>query len=370
MSKRIGETLIERGFLSRLQLEHALRLQLIFGGHLGTCLVELGFVEEASLAQTLASILGMKCARVQQLDDIPSEIVRMISREEVRKRRVVPFGVRRNSLHVAVTKPSSVSRLSTLTGCRIVPYLAPEIYILRAMERYYGIPRRRRYLKVAYSSLPSEAGQSSQVPTCAAPREAVPETRSAEPPPEANPPSAIATPRLGEHSRRMSRVNNHAELGEVILDFAVERMERCILFHVEHDTAGIANWRGVDFTTSRIAQVALPLEAESIFALALALAPSAFALALAKLLAVREVTRAMILTSLARRSASSATVVVVIARCPELPIARSASVSAPAPSPEESVLAVASASTSLRARTTRFSPATKVAPSPISTVEL
>jgi len=67
----------------------------------------------------------------------------------------------------------------------------------------------------------------------------------------------------------MSRVNNHGELGEVILDFATERMERCILFHVERDAAGIANWRGVDFSPDRIERTWLPLEANSIFGLAL-----------------------------------------------------------------------------------------------------
>jgi len=268
MSKRIGEVLIERGFLSRGQLAQALRLQLIFGGHLGTCLVELGFVDEAVLARTLSSILGMKCARIPLLDDIPAEILRKIPREQVQRRRVVPFGIRREALHVAVTSPRSVAGLSAIVGHAIVPYLAPEIYILRAMERYYGIPRRRRYLKVAYASLASEAGQpdDSTRDSVVAPA-ARPEAPLGDPPTRQSRSSRM--PRLGEHSRRMSQVQDHGELGEVILDFATERMDRCILFHVEDETAGIANWRGVELPRRTTERLALPLEANSIFALAL-----------------------------------------------------------------------------------------------------
>jgi len=262
MSKQIGEALIARGLLSQSQLNHALRLQLIFGGHLGTCLVELDYVSEPALARTLSEVLDMKCARAELLDDIPEEILKMIPRDEVRRRRVVPFGTQRNALHVAVTKPSMVTGLSVATGRRIVPYLAPEIYILRAMERYYGIPRRKRYLSVDYASLAARTARAAiglsfgkPDPTRATP----PVTR----------PADDGVLRLGEYSRKMSEVKDHGELGEVILDYMAERMQRCILFGVEQDSAGIANWRGVRFPKEKIENLALPLDPDSIFALAL-----------------------------------------------------------------------------------------------------
>jgi hypothetical protein len=259
MSKQIGQALIDRGLLSPRQLDHALRLQLIFGGQLGTCLVELGYVQEAALAQTLSELLGMKCARAELLQEIPAEVIAALPRHEVQRRRVVPIGIRRDALHVAVTRARSVRGLSARTGYRIVPYLAPEIYILRAMERYYGIPRRRRYLEVGYASLavqppPAEQADGAEVARCA------------EPPSGDRDPVA---PRLGAHSRRLSEIRSHGELGEVILDFADERMERSILFHAEQEQVGIANWRGLRLASEKIERLRFPLSPDSIFALAL-----------------------------------------------------------------------------------------------------
>ena len=257
MSKQIGEELIERGLLSQSQLVHALRLQLIFGGHLGTCLVELGYVDEAALAGTLSDVLGMKCARAEWLQEIPREVLKLIPREEVRRRRAVPFGLRRNALHVAVTKPKMVGGLSVDTGFKIVPFLAPEIYILRAMEQYYGIPRRQRYLEVGYSSLTAQGAKSAQA---------------------AFAPSAAASPvrpaletdasQDREHSRKLAEVKDHGELGEVLLDFMSERMNRCILFEVERDRVGVANWRGMKFPKEKLENLAIPLEPDSVLALA------------------------------------------------------------------------------------------------------
>ena len=38
--KKLGEILLERGLITRAQLDQALRAHLFFGGHLGTSLIE------------------------------------------------------------------------------------------------------------------------------------------------------------------------------------------------------------------------------------------------------------------------------------------------------------------------------------------
>ena len=58
MARRLGETLIDDGHLSPRQLQESLRSQRIFGGSLGTHLLQLGFVDEATLLSALARVHG------------------------------------------------------------------------------------------------------------------------------------------------------------------------------------------------------------------------------------------------------------------------------------------------------------------------
>lgn len=234
MSTKLGETLIAKGLLSRKQLHKALETQLIFGGHLGTCLVELGLIDELTLARSLAAIHDVKCARPEMFDDIPREILAKIPVDEVRRRQVIPVGVSPRALHVATVQPNDLQGLASLTRNRIVPYVAPEIRIVLAMEKFYGIPRRKRYLSIPCGSQEAPAPQ----PPAAAPA-----------PPAKGAPRGAAKPsgpRLGEFSRRLSRAESHAEVGEALLDYAHERMGRVILFDVDAGRAQPVNWRGVD----------------------------------------------------------------------------------------------------------------------------
>ena len=54
MSLRLGEVLIQKKIINEAQLKQALDAQLIYGGHIGTCLVELGFVDIDVLGQVLS----------------------------------------------------------------------------------------------------------------------------------------------------------------------------------------------------------------------------------------------------------------------------------------------------------------------------
>jgi hypothetical protein len=60
VSKRLGERLTDHGEITRAQLDKALKAQLICGGHLGTNLIELGFVDERTLVRTLAEIYRVR----------------------------------------------------------------------------------------------------------------------------------------------------------------------------------------------------------------------------------------------------------------------------------------------------------------------
>ena len=81
MSRRLGERLIADGLVTEEQVNEALQNQLLSGGTIGTSLLDLGFVDEGVLGDTLASLLrvshadrtrllegrkGLECTRQQK----------------------------------------------------------------------------------------------------------------------------------------------------------------------------------------------------------------------------------------------------------------------------------------------------------------
>ena len=69
---RLGESLIQRGFITESQLKEALHAQLIYGGHLGTCLIELGYVNERQIGHVLADLFDVPYASVEMFEEIPA----------------------------------------------------------------------------------------------------------------------------------------------------------------------------------------------------------------------------------------------------------------------------------------------------------
>src|SRR5262245_2306824 len=152
--RRIGERLIEKGLITETQLEAALKAQLIVGGHLGTCMIELGLLDEASLGKALSESYGVPYAPAEVLEDVPESTIRVVPRKIAEEYRVVPFRVQQKTLHMAMVNPASLHALDTLsfaTAMRIVPWVAPEIRIYQALERYYGVARRVRYIGICQS---------------------------------------------------------------------------------------------------------------------------------------------------------------------------------------------------------------------------
>lgn len=165
---RLGEFFVSKGIINNEQLEEALRGQLIFGGHLGTCLLEMGYVEEGVLGRALSEMFGVGYAPPHLFDNIPRSAIERLPRRLVEKHLAVPFDLRERNLDVAMIDPKNLPAIDTLsfaTGLRIVPWVAPEARIFQVMERYYGVARRQRYITVCaeMDRAGSGAGGGSQV---------------------------------------------------------------------------------------------------------------------------------------------------------------------------------------------------------------
>lgn len=139
MAKKLGEILIEAGLIDNLQLDSALGRQKTWGGKLGHCLIELGFVNEEALAETISKYI--KIPYVNLFDPpLVDKQIKLLAPNLVKKYEVVPTSLRNNTLFVAMADPfdlDTISELQFITNLKISPVLALESEIKDAIRKYY-----------------------------------------------------------------------------------------------------------------------------------------------------------------------------------------------------------------------------------------
>jgi len=149
MDEKLGELLIKKNLLTQAQLEEALQAQVIFGGKLGTVLIEMGLITEEILAEILGQLINIPCAKPGQLQNIPDNVIKIISPEQAEKHKVIPVSVIGKKLTLAMADPrnlQSIDEISFRTGYIVMPILALEVRLVFALESYYGVKRTMRYI--------------------------------------------------------------------------------------------------------------------------------------------------------------------------------------------------------------------------------
>lgn len=152
MALKIGELLVKEGVITRKQLEEALKCQVIFGGRLGTNLIEMGLIGEDELVRYLSKQLEVPFVPPEQLLSIPPDVIKLISRDMAEEYKIIPLSLDKKRLTVAMWDPSDLSAvdaISFITGYIIKPLVCSELRLLLALEQYYGIKREVRYIQLS-----------------------------------------------------------------------------------------------------------------------------------------------------------------------------------------------------------------------------
>jgi len=263
---RLGEFFVRKGIITAAQLDEALRGQLIFGGHLGTLLLEMGYLEEPVLGRSLGEIFGVGYAPPHLFQNIPRNVVERLPRRIVEKHHAVPFDLRDRTLDVAMIDPRNlpaIDEMSFAAGARINPWVSPEARVFQVMERYYDIPRRQRYISVCQDldgAAPGEpVGNAARARTAYATGYAPPPhaaalalTGSGEPATMAGaqaaapsaPPQARADTPQGSLSDALCAAESMADLARAALAHAARGMTRAAFFLVRGTTASLWCARG------------------------------------------------------------------------------------------------------------------------------
>ena len=88
---RLGDILIQQGYISEQQLKDALEKQKMTKSRLGDCLVESGILTNEEIAKALNIQLGIAYVDLRGID-IPPEIIGLVSGSVLRKHNVIPIG--------------------------------------------------------------------------------------------------------------------------------------------------------------------------------------------------------------------------------------------------------------------------------------
>lgn len=138
--RRIGQILVDLGFLSDEQLEAVLEEQEQQpGALLGKIAEDMQLVTDEQLAQALAEQLGMQTVTLEEATLSP-EVLEKITETMAQLYRVVPIKFENGLLTVATCDPQNLTiqdELRTFLGFDIAMVVATEIGVLQAIEKYY-----------------------------------------------------------------------------------------------------------------------------------------------------------------------------------------------------------------------------------------
>ena len=152
VAENIGTLLTRKGLITPKQLDEAVAAQKIYGGRLGTCLVELDYLDLETLGAVLGEQLRVPVATLAALQGVSKHTLLLISADLADTLNFVPLSVEGRRLKVAMLSPQDLEACETLgfrTGLRIVPCLVPELRLLAFLERHYGVTRNARYIRLA-----------------------------------------------------------------------------------------------------------------------------------------------------------------------------------------------------------------------------
>ena len=138
----LGDILIERQLISKLQLSQALAKQKETKEPLGQVLIRLGFLDESQLRVVLSEQLGVSFLSTDQLKPRTDQRLKeCIPTEFAITNLVLPLDRMGQVLKVAVSKVPDIifmDNLRKITGLDIVTVLSAESELKRAIEAYYG----------------------------------------------------------------------------------------------------------------------------------------------------------------------------------------------------------------------------------------
>ena len=138
--KRIGDMLVAGGYLTEEKLKAGLAESRRTGKKLGETLVEMGFIRQSDLINVLENQLDVEYVDLQRMS-LPKNLVSVIPRAIAKKHNVVPLASDANTVTIAIADPLNfvaTDAVRTVTRRKVITRLADAQSITRALTDLYG----------------------------------------------------------------------------------------------------------------------------------------------------------------------------------------------------------------------------------------
>ncbi len=140
---RLGDILLQQGYITDAQLKSALEIQQKTKQRLGDYLIESNIVSDIDIAKALHIQLGVEYVDLRGIV-IPEEIIGLVSGAVLRKHNVLPIAYdddAQTMLRLVMSDPLdmvAIDDISIITNCLIEPRISTAREINAALDRYYG----------------------------------------------------------------------------------------------------------------------------------------------------------------------------------------------------------------------------------------
>lgn len=138
--QRLGNYLISKGLINYDQLKLALEKQKDNGKKLGQTLIDLGFIDRPTLLPILEEQLQIEYVNVVNLE-IRTEVAELINERLARKHQILPIDVHDDIIHLAMADPLDIIAIKDVklaTGLGVKTFMSTPIDIIDVIDRIYS----------------------------------------------------------------------------------------------------------------------------------------------------------------------------------------------------------------------------------------
>ncbi|MGH2372165.1 MAG: GspE/PulE family protein [bacterium] len=142
--RKLGQLLVDAGFITEQQLADALAEQEKTGDRLGRILIERGYVPKQIIGEVLEEQRGVTYVNLSTYP-VDATLLRSIPEALITEHKVMPLTREGNEVHLAMVDPTdivAIDRVAFITKARVKPFLTTESDFAIALGKHFDVQMR------------------------------------------------------------------------------------------------------------------------------------------------------------------------------------------------------------------------------------